>query len=165
MANFTKGAKKAAAAKRGHPVRIRVRHISPEDLAYAAGIIDGEGCIFIGEKGGPNPSPHFVLRVQVASVTPALIEWLRRRWEGSVSVSPGRSSEMRDQHRWCISARAAGEFLKVISPYLVIKADQASTAIAFQERKNLRGTGRLSTEEIAIRRTMIADLKQMKKAI
>lgn len=108
---------------------ILINNLTHDTLAYIAGIIDGEGSINISkEKGGKN----YVLRVTVNNIDPNLIIYLKENVGGSIFQAHGKINQRRSLYNWVISAKKAGLFLKKILPYLIIKKDQAETAILFQ---------------------------------
>ena len=105
------------------------------DLAYTAGIIDGEGSIGIL----PN-SQHksYCLRVEVGSTDEWLPMWLKFAWGGYVYRAE-RKLPRQTCWLWYISSRQAAEFLTLILPYLKLKREQAQIALRFQSRR--RGYG------------------------
>ncbi len=100
--------------------------VSKAFLAYTAGIIDGEGHIGIGRTKN-----YFCLRVEVANTSSRLIDFLHLTFGGNVWT--GKRPNRKVYYRWMISTRAADEFLRSISPYLLIKRNQADLALAFRE--------------------------------
>lgn len=136
------------------------------ELAYAAGIVDGEGCIFIGNRGG-NATPKYTLKVEVCSTTPVVLRWLRNRFGGNITNATTPSDKQKPQQRWSVSTAAAGKFLAAIRPYMVIKAEQADLAIQFQLRMNhhRRGRSPMLPEETEIRAGMARQLSDMKKKV
>lgn len=130
--------------------------------AYTAGIIDGEGCIFVGLRGG-NTSANFVLKVQVAVVDKPLTDWLHEHWGGTVRVRKPSGKMLRESYEWTISAASAGSMLDEIKDYLVIKSEQAEIALDFQARKVMRGKGVLTEEELAVRARLAQELRDLKR--
>ena len=142
------------------------------DLAYAAGIIDGEGCIGISfhRQVRPNKSYTFYeLQVRVNHTNEWLCQWLRFAFGGH--VSPRNSQSMKrntwkPQWAWEIAARRALVFLELIYPYLRLKKPQAEIAIRFQRAKHHQGRKKMSTEaELAIieaQKILISSLNQGK---
>lgn len=115
----------------------------PATLAYAAGIIDGEGNITIMQrrKRGVDMVYHTFF-VRVTSADKCLTDWLHERFGGYVGVSPPRGHQRFNVHRWAVTSRRAGPFLAAIRPYLVIKQRQADVALALAATKRRDGSGR-----------------------
>ena len=105
------------------------------DLAYTAGIIDGEGCIGIYKHPSQSSKDkiRYTLTITVAMTNEWTIQWLRFAYGGSVK------SQQRPLRKrvwiWTVEAQQALVFLKLISPYLHLKHPQAELAIKFQENK------------------------------
>ena len=91
------------------------------ELAYAAGIIDGEGHITM-------PGHRVALGVGVNNTDERLIEWLNERWPGRLYTYPPNGNR---QALYCWTLRRDGsiEFLRAILPYLVIKRETAEAAL------------------------------------
>ena len=100
------------------------------DLAYMAGIIDGEGCIRLNYK---TKISRYNLWVTVANTDKALLDWIAARWRGHVHVVKGKPEKNRRMAwRWNMAADLALHFLDEIYPYLVIKKRRAMLARRYQ---------------------------------
>jgi hypothetical protein len=119
--------------------------------AYLAGIIDGEGCIFINKAARPDcASPSYWLGLRVGNTDHRLMEWLSRAYGGR--VRPMRVvGNRRPAWEWSINGPPAASALRSARPHMIIKARQADIAIAFQERVSSRPAGRLAEAEVARR--------------
>lgn len=105
------------------------------DLAYAAGIIDGEGSIKIfrvsAEKLNRN-FDRFQLQVQVDMVKTNAVYWLQKIFGGNIYEHKRKNHlNWNDSKRWYIVSQRAGIFLKQILPYLKVKKQHAELAIYF----------------------------------
>jgi len=108
------------------------------DLAYTAGIIDGEGWISIKNRQIKNGNRNYCVKVGVGSTTEWLIKWLQFNYGGSVCIiNPGGNRKLK--WVWDLSTKQAVIFLEAILPYLRIKRPQAELAIKFQRRRKYRG--------------------------
>jgi len=119
---------------------------SPTDWAYAAGFVDGEGCIavtrsFVRERG----KFYYGVVVVVANRDRPVLEWFRGIWSGLVvSVSPDRPGLARDAWNWRSPVgQSAESFLRGIRPWLRIKTKQCDNALAMIEllRRSRRTLG------------------------
>jgi LAGLIDADG-like domain len=87
------------------------------EAAYAAGILDGEGSIALTRnRKGRWPSPQ----VSVASNDRELLEWLRERFNGSISKKTPRQPSHSVSYDWKLTERRALRFLQAVRPYLII---------------------------------------------
>lgn len=101
------------------------------EAAYIAGIIDGEGTITIVRISKDGFSPVFSVRVTVANTNARLIEWLAARGAATKMIPKrgGSYPQKRQPYVAIWSTRKAASLLREVSPYLVIKRDQANIAL------------------------------------
>lgn len=103
-----------------------LRTMEPTDVAYLAGLIDGEGYIGVKRSGR-----SFHARIQVRMVDEPAIAFLRDTLGGSYyreKEQPGR----RPLYCWQASDAAAARILHAVLPYLRVKREQAETVLAFR---------------------------------
>ncbi len=109
------------------------------DLAYAAGIIDGEGCIYIDrykdKRRNEEKNMNYVLRVKVAMTDLIAPAWLLK-FGGSVRTYNYKTPKFKPIHIWTINSDKAIDFLSLIFPFIKIKKAQIETAIDFQKTKS-----------------------------
>src|SRR5260370_40314259 len=99
--------------------------VSGTDSAYAAGFLDGEG--YIAVLHGRGASYHLEVTASQKTATP--LEWLRDRWGGSVRLRLVNTNPI---FCWTLYANRALAFLEDVRPWLIVKAEQADIAIAYQ---------------------------------
>lgn len=89
------------------------------DLAYAAGYIDGDGCLYLGTYQSTNGT-IYEYSIQVCSVNKDITDWLKNTFGGAT-----RKKEIignrRVPHVWTIKNQEAIEFCEAIQPYLKAK--------------------------------------------
>jgi hypothetical protein len=109
--------------------------------AWAAGIVDGEGCIAIKRniQGGKIYYSLWVTVGQSGKIKPAIIQTLEQSYGGSTSQSRDKRSNRLPRWNWTASNQNAEAMLIRILPYLVGKADQARVALEY--RKSALGRG------------------------
>ena len=123
------------------------------DLAYYAGIIDGEGAIGIAKhkRKDTKHGYYFELQIQVTTADEWLAHSLKFAFGGHVNLQNTSGSTFTSRltlWKWTIHARQALVFLKAVLPYLKLKHYQAEIAVKFQEAKRI---GRkLSDEALAV---------------
>ena len=132
------------------------------DLAYAAGIIDGEGYIGITVHRTQGRKPYYQMRVRVKNTNEWLIQWLRFGFGGSFYTHPILPYR-KPVWEWGIETNKASAFLHLIYPYLQFKKPQAELAIRFQEAKHKRGPRHLTEEEMALEETQRILMSNMHK--
>jgi len=99
------------------------------DLAYLAGIIDGEGCISVSENPR-NGRKYYRLILDVTNTNDILMQWLEDTFGGIVRTNYARAENRSNLHGWTVSGKQCQELLAMVLPYLIIKKAQAELALA-----------------------------------
>ena len=134
------------------------------EVAYCAGILDGEGTIAITRNPPRKPtqySPSFGLVVSVANTDNALILFLSSLWGGHTLVCCKPKGNKRAAYRWSLGGNQAVRFLKAVLPFLIIKRAEAELGIEFQSSKR-KSPKRLSQETINKRQAMMNRMSALK---
>lgn len=136
------------------------RAYNSDDLAYAAGFLDGEGCFSVNEN-------RWVIAIAASNTNKPVIEWLHRMFGGTMHrhYRPRRENH-RAIYTWQAVRNDAAEVCAIIVPYLKEKAPQALTLIAIHQtmrRSSLRGN-KLKPEIIEERRHLAIICKEAKRA-
>ena len=119
-------------------------------LAYAAGIFDGEGCIRVNRQG-----KQPVVRIHVTNTDPRLTTTLKEWFGGYVWVeSKQYMANAKIRYVWEASATSAARVLRAVLPYLFLKHEQAEIALAIQATKIRRN---FVPVEIVAEREVLAD--------
>ena len=112
------------------------------DKAYIAGVIDSDGCIGSSKVTGRTCSgksyrPYLV----VLQRDPQIINWLNERFVGCVDVVKRKKTDGRilSYIRWTVVGKKLAVLLNQVIPYLVLKQEQAKTAVEMIE-KGLSGS-------------------------
>lgn len=131
-------------------------------LAYAAGIIDGEGTIsLIKEQRKKTPLGYSItLHVQVSNTEEWLCHWLQMQFAGYVSSPYQPKGRAKLIWKWMIKANKAVDFLRLISPYLQLKKHKAELAIQFQEQRG-HGQRARTMENKAIAEDFYKTMKEL----
>ena len=139
------------------------------DLAYAAGIIDGEGNIGIVKRQWSKRNDKYHLQVRVAMCDREVPEWFQSHFGGSISIHKRTNPKHRPVYTWQISHRSCIPMLKAILPYLICKKPQAELGILFQETKHfgggIKGKGGRPAKpeaELALEETRYIQMRQLK---
>lgn len=118
---------------------------SEPDWAYVAAMMDGEGSFSITKATNKNrkgqPYNAFDCKVMISNTSTVLIEWLISKFGGRAKLSVKHISKkarangqksMKPCWRWTIEGyNNQVVFILRILPYLVIKIEQAKTALEF----------------------------------
>lgn len=104
---------------------------SVAELAYIAGLFDGEGSVTIRSSKGLR-RPHALL-CQITQESNEALLVVHRLFGGSLFDQPRHNSpNPLPEFHWSIYAKSAKEFLVAIRPYLLVKADVADLGLQFQ---------------------------------
>jgi hypothetical protein len=102
------------------------------DWAYAAGFVDGEGCIAVVRSFVPKRGRYvYGVTVVVSNVDRPVLEWLQSTWGGWIVAFSTRQAQARPS--WCWRSPtgfSAKPFLNGIRPWLRIKGQQCDNALA-----------------------------------
>src|SRR5216684_6292512 len=118
------------------------------DLAYLAGILDGEGCFGIYRYNrGPDQPYNYRPSVTVASTSPDLLRWLELRFRGEVCHHSEGDENREASAYWTM--RSKTDIVKLVPhviPFLIVKKLQAVITLEFCEKFNI-GSGSRYTDE------------------
>ena len=121
--------------------------IKDTDWAYAAGLVDGEGCIaivrsYVAARG----RFYYSVQIVVANRDREVLQWMQSLWGGWVvsASSPLHGSRARPAWHWrCPTGISAKPFLLGTRQFLRIKGPQYDNALAMIElsRRSARTLG------------------------
>lgn len=107
------------------------------DIAWAAGLFDGEGCICIeplrpGRKAGER-SVKFRFRIRVNMTTLGPITKLRRVFGYGSICSYERKDGWNPMHTWACEGEKAAMAVTLMLPYFALKQKEARLGLKFME--------------------------------
>lgn len=134
------------------------------DKAWIAGIIDGEGSIFVmtQKRKDRERDTNYILRVSVQSTDPYMTRELQRLYPGAeFSVQRDKRPECSNTLKWQLNGKRAAAFLENILPFMRVKHEQAKLAMEFQRttKKHWRNMTEIDYEN---QKNLCASLKQAK---
>lgn len=149
----------------------RGTEVDPVDLAYAAGIIDGEGTIGITEYAvrKDRKSPQFRCYVSMAMTDPTLPMWFAQSFGGTAHGYDARQPQQKGFTRWAVQNRKAADVCALLLPYLRLKKQQAHLLVNFYADPRLdftRHGGRgpqISEVEIEARREYTDNIRVLNR--
>jgi hypothetical protein len=104
----------------------------PAILAYAAGLVDGEGCICLRRQYGPKVKGRangYSLQITIANTKEAMINWLYEHFGALYGVR--KCVRYRVMWEWYVCGRQSVQFVEALLPYLVVKREQAQVLIEY----------------------------------
>ena len=101
--------------------------MSQVELAYIAGLFDGEGCLHYSFKhhwyGRKENSEYWI---QITNINRPIIEYLHNVFGGGMVLDRRQGGNRRMNFAWKIVARGTFRVLRQIAPYLRIKREQVN---------------------------------------
>lgn len=146
---------------------------TPLELAYAAGLMDGEGTFGITEikPGGTRPngkqcrkSVQHRIYVAVTMTEVSAVTWMYATFGGHFQHLPSRNPKHKETFRWSAASLEAAEFAEVVAPYLKVKQQQAELVAKFYRERmqgNFQGNTGVPEDELALRRAAHAHMKTL----
>jgi len=129
---------------------------SLSDLAYCAGVFDGEGCVTLTKDGDSN----YRLRLKITSTDYSVLTWLQDHFGGSINLSRKETDNNKESWDWYCKTEDQIVFLFGILPYTIIKRAQIIEALNYHFEK--QNGGKLTEDEFALRERYYMKLKSMK---
>ena len=128
-------------------------------LAYLAGIVDGEGCVNI-YRGGKRPRMDYAGRIYVVSTDRCLIDWLQGLFGGMTYTRRVREG-YKPKHEWVVERRMTDAIISGILPYVVIKRDQLELLQRFNATFAKKDYWKLPPETRAYREWCFLELRRL----
>ena len=135
---------------------------TPEQFAYLAGIIDGEGCFYFGQvkQGRYGNGTQWHCKIAVTSTDKRLTDWLNDLFGGTKEQRyryTSKKAYVRPIYRWDASGAMLDYICPLILPYLVIKKEQCEVMMEIRKTYANIGSKRLS-EEVVEKRTQLLSI-------
>lgn len=146
--------------------------------AYAAGLFDGEGCVYIGKtQRSGRRLPCYRMFCKISMTNDNAIKLLHEHWGGHYGVNKANvPKNYKPLYNWTVPAKKAAKFLLDVLPYLRIKHEQARLALEFQAHmsssgkyrigmysKELKGQEIVPPEVISLRDSFHLRMKELNK--
>jgi len=115
------------------------------NAAYLAGLIDGEGSIFVQRVKTRNKKMsrsgfHYRAGFAITMTDLKTVEWCARTTGcGRVSSPRHCKRNHRPGHRWSVWSKQSSALLLLLLPYLRLKKPHAANLIKFQSRMGVAG--------------------------
>ena len=120
------------------------------DLAYMAGMIDGDGSIVISTNKS-RKSLAGQMKACACNSNKDVLLFMQLHFGGYICASNSHLKYpwQKPQYQWTVASQKALVFLEAISPFLRIKKAQAEIAMTFQRQRRNKGC-KLTEEEKAV---------------
>ena len=139
--------------------------VTETQLAYIAGILDGEGTCVIGKCVRDNRALAYRGYLAIANTYLPVLEWIQNRIGGNIALQDKQGGPYAGT--WCyslsFSANEIRRELPRLLPYLVIKRKQAEVLLSFLARQESNASAPISEGQLAWYEECYQLLKQLKK--
>ena len=140
------------------------------DLAYMAGMLDGEGYIGICKRKTYNNSItpcYYTLTVHLNMANKCIPELFMSHFGGSMNGGFKRKPNYKIQWRWTVTNKIAYRFLEKILPYLRLKKNEAILGMEFQKQRykqhaSIFPTPHKTEQEIILEKNQYTLMRQLK---
>lgn len=135
-----------------------------EEIAYIAGVLDGEGYLGIG-KYPRLGNKHLGYRghMVISNTHIPMLQHIKKLIGGKIVLLSGTS---RDGVKRCftltLTTNSIKEWLPQIEPYLIVKKEQASTLLEFLKRQSDNGSAPISDSLLGFYERSYQKLKDLK---
>ena len=134
--------------------------------AYAAGLIDGEGCITIAHRNQKSFSARIDVGMSVKGMP--CLKKLQNNFGGMIRKTRKQTEQWEEAFAWALFGKATVPFLEAILPYLELKKQQAMYAISLQQmiaslpqaRKGAAAWTQEAIQEAITIRALVQELNQ-----
>lgn len=146
-------------------VKFNVNQTS-EDIAYLAGIIDGEGCFYIGrvKQGKYGNGYQWHSMIKVTSCDEELILWLEKTFGGAKDSRyrwTSKKAFTRPVYNWQATGLMLDYLIPLIYPRLIIKKRQCAVMGKYRNTCDNIGSRRLSDHTTELRTTYMTELRNL----
>jgi hypothetical protein len=102
---------------------------TPTEIAYLAGIIDGEGCFAMHRRRGTH---IFGTQLQIGNTDVRMLHWVREHFGGSVKFEKRSQSHHKPMWRWASATSELESITRAVLPFLIVKREQAELFLAYR---------------------------------
>jgi hypothetical protein len=139
---------------------------TPEELAYIAGIVDGEGCFYFGKvkQGRYGNGTQWHCKLSITSCDKCLTDWINDRFGGYKEQQyrwTSKKTFCRPIYKWDATGQLLDYLLPQIFPYLVIKQKQCFVMIEIRKTYANIGSKRLPDDIVAKRTELLSIMRNL----
>ena len=110
----------------------KIEKMTNEQLAYFAGLLDGEGCIRIGQYKNVIGVKSYRGFIQIAMTNKNAIDWLKENIGGGKYIDYKKNNpNSKVCYYWTVNQKRGKCLIKRALPYLVVKRQQALKFLQF----------------------------------
>lgn len=112
--------------------------IQKENIIWAAGFFDGEGCVTIRKRLRPIKI-YYDLFIKITNTNKESVYKFKKLFTYG-SIHSRKTITGKIAWEWCISGEKALNILNILKPFTVVKTEQINVAIEFQSMTGVKKT-------------------------
>ena len=124
---------------------------------YAAGFLDGEGCINVSSTRN-----NKFIRVLIVNTNKSVLEFFQEKWGGDIQENKKHKENWKISYTWRVQHKNCLNFLNDVYPFLIVKKLQVEAAFMFFEARPGKGK-KWSEETLKIANEAINKIKALNK--
>lgn len=143
-------------------------------VAYLAGIIDGEGSIYIGNFSS-NPktgSKYYQTNIEITNTDKNLMDWIVNTFGGRLNTYTAKQlpkNSRRTVYRWIATGERVTHLAEILLPYLIAKKRQCEIMIKMRETykpitgviRGVQGIQILDGDLLALRQSYFDEMRSL----
>ena len=103
-------------------IKLDTHGLTPTDLAYVAGFVDGEGCLYTEKSNA---------RLEITNTNPHILLWVASKFGGSIRICNKTTVNRRACWRYVALGSTATTICKLVAPWLKDKKRQAELLLKY----------------------------------
>ena len=137
-----------------------------QELCYLAGVMDSDGCFFMGKsKIGTQriKTPRYVFEMVVTNTSMDLMNWLVEHFGGRIAARQRVSERHKITYNWIVRHGNSLWLLNLLVPLLVVKGGQARVGIDLlgNWKTGNNGGRKTDSKEVARREACFQEMKRL----
>ena len=137
-------------------------NLSMEEIAYLAGIVDGEGTISVHKTHGNRKNTNAVPYVSISNTNEALIKWIRSRVGGILRTRKPCKSHYKIAYDLRFYYNRALDLITLIYPYLIVKRNQAHLLLTKYKECTPRN-GKYTKKVLEAKHALVFEMRALNK--
>lgn len=136
------------------------------ELAYWAGLFDGEGSIRINRyqnKDSHHKSPTYTVQLQLSLTDKQTVDDFEMLFKGTRTIRRDIRVNNSDQYCWAAKGDIAVATLKALRPFLRLKREKADLALEFHREKGPNPSRLLTSEELELREQYYQRMRRLNR--
>jgi hypothetical protein len=131
-------------------------------LAYLAGIIDGEGSVYI-QRRMDNGTWCYWPRFQITNTNRSLMDWIHKTFGGLIYDKPRKHHNplWKMQIEWFTKISLMDQLLPLLHPFLINKKQHVEVMIEFRKTFIKKANKKLSPEVQAFREECMSKIRHL----